>query len=103
MDLVQLAVVIYLINLPFGYWRSHVKRASKQWFLAIHIPVILVIALRFLSGLGWALITFPVLVGAFFLGQLSGGFIYRLMGSLSIRTSACVFMDLIRWEALEVE
>ncbi len=101
MDLTQLAAVVFTINLPFGYWRAHVRRASRQWFLAIHIPVILVIALRFLSGLGWALITFPVLVGAFFLGQLSGGMIYRFLRSLNIRTTACMFMDVLRWESLE--
>ncbi|MDK2384255.1 MAG: hypothetical protein QI199_05545 [Candidatus Korarchaeota archaeon] len=101
MDLAQLALVVFLMNLPFGYWRAHVRRASRQWFLAIHIPVILVIALRFLSGLGWALITFPVLVGAFFLGQLSGGLIYRLMRSLNIMTTACIFMDVFRWESIE--
>ncbi len=101
MDLAQLAVIVFLMNIPFGYWRAHVKRASKQWFLAIHIPVILVIALRFLSGLGWALITFPVLVGAFFLGQLSGGMVYRLLRNLKVRTSACIFMDLFRWETIE--
>jgi hypothetical protein len=33
----------------------------------------LVIALRVLSGLGWQLASFPVLVGAFFLGQYVGG------------------------------
>ncbi len=101
MDLAQLAVIVFLMNLPFGYWRAHVKRASKHWFLAIHIPVILVIALRFLSGLGWALITFPVLVGAFFLGQLSGGMVYKLLGNLKVRTSACIFMDVFRWETIE--
>jgi hypothetical protein len=69
------AGAVLTLNLPFGYWRSNVKRFSKQWFLAVHIPVPFVIALRILSGLGWRLITFPVMVGAFFTGQLLGGVI----------------------------
>jgi hypothetical protein len=39
----------------------------------VHLPVPLVIALRIYSGLGWKLISFPVLIGAFFLGQYVGG------------------------------
>jgi hypothetical protein len=78
MDMKTLWIVagaVLTLNLPFGYWRSNVKRFSKQWFLAVHIPVPFVIALRILSGLGWRLITFPVMVGAFFTGQLLGGVI----------------------------
>ncbi len=78
MDMKTLWIVagtVLTLNLPFGYWRSNVKRFSKQWFLAVHIPVPFVIASRVLSGLGWRLITFPVMVGAFFMGQLLGGVI----------------------------
>lgn len=53
---------------------------SRQWFLAIHLPVPLVIAPRVFSGLGWQLVSFPVLVGAFFLGQFVGGLLTRLLG-----------------------
>lgn len=71
------AGTVLTLNLPFGYWRSHVKRFSRQWFLAVHIPVPFVIALRILSGLGWHLITFPVMIGSFFTGQLLGGLAER--------------------------
>ncbi len=67
------AGLVFLLNLPFGYWRARVKRYSRPWFLAIHLPVPGVILLRIFSGLGWYWLTFPVLVGAFFLGQLIGG------------------------------
>lgn len=73
MKLLAVAAVVFLINLPFGYWRSRVPARSRQWFLAIHLPVPFVIALRVFSGLGWQLASFPVLVGAFFLGQYLGG------------------------------
>ena len=73
MGLWTVALLVFLLNLPFGYWRASSKKFSRQWFLAVHLPVPLVIALRIYSGLGWKLISFPVLVGAFFLGQFVGG------------------------------
>ena len=73
MGLWKVALLVFLINLPFGYWRASSKKFSWQWVLAVHLPVPLVIALRIYSGLGWKLISFPVLVGAFFLGQFVGG------------------------------
>lgn len=67
------ATAVLFINLPFGYWRAGAKRLSLPWFLAIHVPVPLVIGLRFASGLGFQLATLPVMVGAFFTGQFLGG------------------------------
>lgn len=78
MKLLLVAALVFLINLPFGYWRASVPVRSRQWFLAIHLPVPLVVALRVGSGLGWQLTSFPVLVGAFFLGQFLGGKLSRL-------------------------
>lgn len=97
MNLLEVSMIVYLLNIPFGYWRANVERLSRQWFIAIHVPVILVIAIRFLSGLGWALITFPALVGAFFLGQLSGGFLNKILRhKVGLETSSCLFMDVVR-------
>ena len=73
MSLWTVALLVFLINLPFGYWRASVRRLSAQWFLAVHLPVPLVVALRIYSDMGWELISFPVLAGAFFLGQFVGG------------------------------
>jgi hypothetical protein len=67
------AAAVLVLNLPFGYWRKNVKKFSLQWFLSVHLPVPFVIAFRVFSGLGWHLITFPVLITAFFLGQFLGG------------------------------
>lgn len=72
MSLWTVALLVFVLNLPFGYWRASVKKFSWQWILAIHLPVPAVIALRVYSGLGWQPISFPVLVGAFFLGQWCG-------------------------------
>jgi hypothetical protein len=71
------AVAVLLVNLPFGFWREGVRKFSLNWFVAVHAPVPLVVGLRVLSGLGWHLATFPVLVGAFFAGQLLGGKLRR--------------------------
>ncbi|MBN1930491.1 MAG: hypothetical protein JW786_02640 [Desulfobacterales bacterium] len=73
MNLFTVAFTVLILNLPFGFWRAGVKKFELPWFLAVHLPVPLVIALRFISGIGWQIMTFPVLVGAFFLGQFLGG------------------------------
>ena len=73
MSLWTVALLVFLLNVPFGYWRASVRRMSPRWFLALHIPVPLVIALGIFWGTGWKLMSFPVLVGAFLLGQFVGG------------------------------
>ncbi len=77
MRLAIVSAIVFLFNLPFGYWRGHVRRFSLQWFLSIHLPVPFVIALRVFGGVGWHWITYPALVGAFFAGQLLGSRIVR--------------------------
>jgi hypothetical protein len=72
MKLWQVAVIVFIFNIPFGYWRNNVKKFSLQWILAIHLPVPVVIAIRLLSGIGFAFISYPVIVGAFFAGQYAG-------------------------------
>jgi hypothetical protein len=76
--LLFIAVLVFLINVPFGSWRARVPTRSRQWFLAIHLPVPLVIALRVFSGLGFQLASFPLIVVAFFLGQYVGGLLTQL-------------------------
>lgn len=71
------AAAVLAINLPFGYWRAGVKPFSRPWFLAVHLPVPLVVALRLSFRLGWHPLTFVVLVAAFFLGQWLGGCLRR--------------------------
>ena len=73
MTLWLVAVAVVAVNLPFGYWRRTLRRFSVRWFLSIHVPVPMVVALRLSTGIGWHLVTFPVLIGAFFMGQLVGG------------------------------
>ena len=79
MNLWSVALLVFLLNLPFGYWRASVRKLSRQWLLAVHLPVPLAVALMFFSGLGWSPVSFPVLVGAFFLGQFVGGKLRHLI------------------------
>ena len=73
----EVALAVLLLNLPFGFWRAGTRKFTLPWLLAVHAPVPLVIGLRVLSGLGWKLSTVPVLVSAFFIGQLLGGRLRR--------------------------
>jgi hypothetical protein len=73
------SLLVFIINIPFGYWRDRVRRFSLQWLMAVHIPVPFVVACRLLLGLGWHLITFPILIGAFCAGQYAGGRLQRLI------------------------
>ncbi len=95
LNVLYVAIIVLVINIPFGYWRKSVNKFSLQWILAVHLPVPFVIALRFLSGLGFQFITYPALVGAFFLGQLIGSKIYsHRKAMLKIPLTSCLIWDL---------
>jgi hypothetical protein len=89
--------IVYLLNIPFGYWRSNVKKLSAQWFLAIHIAVAIVIALRLISHLGFAWYTYIVMVAAFFLGQQTGAFILKRMRKIYDDITSCLIIDIYRY------
>jgi hypothetical protein len=65
--------LIFVVNLPFGYWRAGVRKLSPAWFVAVHAPVVLAIAMRLLAGVPFRLVTLPLFVAAFFAGQMTGG------------------------------
>ena len=71
--LVLAAILIVLVNLPFGYWRAGVRRLSRAWFLAVHLPVLLVVGIRLLLGVPFTWWALPITVGSFALGQWLGG------------------------------
>ena len=97
MDILLLTLFTFIINIPFGYWRANVQKYSLQFFLAIHIPVLLIIAFRILSVSEFEITTFLFTVPAFFLGQLAGSKIYS---SRKLREAfpltSCLVMDIIR-------
>ncbi len=97
MKLSLVALSIFLFNIPFGYWRANVKKFSLQWALAIHIPVPIIIAERIFSGIGFAWITYPVLVFAFFFGQFLGVKLYHfLKDKKHYSVSSCLILDCYR-------
>ena len=69
---------VLLINIPFGYWRGGVKKFSFKWFLAVHLPVPFVYAMRIYAGISWELVTFPLLIGSYFAGQFIGSWLRSL-------------------------
>ncbi len=76
MSIIELMLVVFLINLPFGYWRFKAARFSRQWMMAVHIPVPFVFLLRIFSGFGLSAI--PLLMLSFAAGQFAGGKIRNL-------------------------
>ena len=94
--LIIVALLVFILNIPFGYWRANVKRYSAQWFLAIHIPVPFIVALRILSEIGFAWYTYIFLVGAFFLGQKLGSVLMNWIHKRCKQESSCIVMDLYR-------
>ncbi len=95
--LLLISIITLLLNIPFGYWRANVRRFSMQWYLAIHLPVPALIALRIFGGVGFHWSTYVAMIAAYFLGQFLGGKIYswRAQKQNSPLTS-CLVMDVYR-------
>jgi len=72
MKIALVALLVFIINLPFGALRARERKYSFKWFLYIHLPIPLVVFLRIYSDIGFALYTYPILIAAFFGGQLAG-------------------------------
>lgn len=66
-----IALVAFLLNLPFGYMREGSRKFSLRWFLYIHLPIPFIILMRIRAGLGLEAI--PFLFFSSFLGQFLGG------------------------------
>lgn len=94
--LILIAILVFLLNIPFGYWRANVKRFSLQWYLAIHIPVPFIVAMRIIGEIGFNWYTYVFLVAGFFLGQKFGSMLMKRIHTRCQVESSCLFMDLIR-------
>jgi len=94
--LLELSIIIFLFNLPFGYWRANVRKFSIQWALAIHLPIPVVIFIRIYSNVGFSIESYIFFVTAFFLGQFAGNklFIYW-KEKYSASLTSCLVMDLV--------
>lgn len=68
---VGLFSLTFMLNLPFGFFRSRTRKLSLAWFLCIHAPIPFIFLGRFFAHLGIAYVPFFII--AAFLGQLWGG------------------------------
>ena len=71
MSINELMLLVFLINLPFGYIRGSAAKFSRKWMMAVHIPVPFIILLRMVSGFNWTVI--PLLILSDVAGQIAGG------------------------------
>lgn len=89
-------VLVLVVNILFGYWRSNTRKLSAAWMVAVHGPVPVAIGLR-VGLLGWSWKLLPVFVFAFAAGQYLGG---RWRRFLAARTrsplSSFLVVDVIR-------
>lgn len=75
------ALVAFALNVPMGAWREQARRFSWQWFLAIHLPVPVVAAMR----IGWDVpaMTIPLLLAVSVAGQVAGSRYCRRMRAVA--------------------
>jgi hypothetical protein len=74
-------LLIFFLNIPFGYWRGGTRKFSLQWYLAIHLPIPFIVFIRIFFEYGWGYETYIVFILAFFLGQLAGKYIRKYRDS----------------------
>jgi hypothetical protein len=61
---------VALVTLPFGFYRAYTRKLSLRWFLAIHVPVVLIVLIRVELHLSYIIIPFTCL--AFAAAQILG-------------------------------
>jgi hypothetical protein len=71
-----IAFIVFIINIPFGFWRKSVKKFSFIWFVSIHVPVLISIGLRYISHIEFHPLILLLFVSVFFMGQFSGKYAY---------------------------
>lgn len=66
-----IAILTFVLHVPFGYLRSRSKKYSLQWFIYIHIPIPFIILVRIITHTDYKFI--PIFVIAAVAGQFFGG------------------------------
>ncbi|MCL5292853.1 MAG: hypothetical protein M1548_10140 [Actinobacteria bacterium] len=74
--LAGIALFTIILNLPFGRYRAGVTRFCVRWWLAIHLPIPAIFALRHLFGFDWHAI--PILFAAAVTGQVLGSRLFLI-------------------------
>jgi hypothetical protein len=81
MDNITFAIIVFFLAFPFGFWRAKSKFKSRNWMLAIHIPVLFIILLRiynkvhFHMSFSWISVIYNVI--AFMLAQYLAGLLLK--------------------------
>ncbi len=81
MDNLTFAIIVFFLAFPFGFWRVKSRFKSRDWMLAIHIPVVFIILLRIYNKLhfhinfSWWSVLYNVI--AFMSAQFLAGLIYK--------------------------
>jgi hypothetical protein len=88
------ALLVFVINIPFGYWRSNTKSRTIEWFATIHIPVLIIIIMRFMFSFDYSVISVLVNVFSFILGQSIGMRLFVLIRRNGIKGTSCLIIDL---------
>ena len=74
---ILIALLAFIINIPFGYLRNKTQKFSVRWFLYVHLSIPLIIAARLLSHTDYRYI--PIFIFAAVAGQILGG---RIEGNI---------------------
>ena len=96
MNYLYFGLIIFVLNLPFGYWRANTVKFSSQWVLAIHIPVLIIIVIRLFSHMGFSVFSLLISFLTFFFGQFSGGKLHFFFPENREGASSCLVMDTFR-------
>jgi hypothetical protein len=89
-----LGLTVFLINIPFGYWRANTKSRSIEWLATIHIPVIIIIFIRFQFDIDFTIISVLTNIFSFISGQYIGMKLFVLMRRTGINGTSCLIIDL---------
>ncbi len=68
--IIAVLAIVALVTLPFGFYRAYTRKLSLRWFLAIHVPVVLVFLTRFEAHLSYVFI--PLTCLTFTAAQILG-------------------------------
>ncbi len=81
MDAITFAIIVFFLAFPFGFWRAKSAFKSRNWMLAIHIPVVFIILLRIYNklhfGIGFSFVSLLYNVIAFVTAQYIAGLWYK--------------------------
>jgi len=81
MSAVTFAIIVFFLAFPFGFWRAKSRFKSRDWMLAIHIPVLIIILMRIYNkwhyhiGFSWISLIYNII--AFMTAQYLAGLIYK--------------------------